>query len=585
MTQPAPHLPVSLSDFRWQAQSSKSLTCPVCGSEHLCQSVLTVPSLADRAELTLFACPACGSDFFNPPGMHEFSEIFGSGTEFYKSYVEVVAGIWEMYWPVACCSAGTGSLLDVGCGFGFTVDLWRRMRGEAIGLEMAQYGRAGAQLLDVPIHFDYLQNIPELQGRSFDVVYASEVIEHVPDPKAFAKLLAGHVAETGVLCLTTPNASFVRQENTHTTLLAALSPGFHGFLLGPQALEAILNQCGFAHVLVRERHERLVAWASHQPLDIDARMGQARQEYLRYLDVMVDERSTNDVVTDGFCYRHFKEAVLGGTFELARKSLARLRRSLGERYEHNLLAPLHTLQRIEQMKRAEEYAATCPWFLPNFYFVMGIFCQLGRGNTELARRYYHASRKITLHIARHWGSLYVLEALSFLPEAWQQEAICAAIGGDPSICEELVTVIERAGSGPSAELGENPFTVRQIEQGYLEGLSVFASLDRPEALKIALLGALRHFGNHYGDWLHLPVHGGTAAPGSQLLPVQRTNLYLKLAQACSRLKLHEELIVPLATIAIRLGDGDTSMRQQVREAEMLLSQWSHNELETVWGGR
>jgi 2-polyprenyl-3-methyl-5-hydroxy-6-metoxy-1,4-benzoquinol methylase len=67
------------------------------------------------------------------------------------------------------------------------------------------------------------------RGRRFDVVYASEVIEHVPDPAAFAALLAARVADDGVLVLTTPSADYIEPGTAFAHTTAALAPGFHGF--------------------------------------------------------------------------------------------------------------------------------------------------------------------------------------------------------------------------------------------------------------------------------------------------------------------------------------------------------------------
>src|SRR5438128_2080632 len=107
-----------------------------------------------------------------------------------------------------------------------------------------------------------------MNGQSvfYDPPNIGEFIEHVPDPGDFAKLLSGYVADDGVLILTTPSAEFITKQNHSTTLLAALFPGFHGFLLSHEAFARMAKDAGFTHVEARTFNERQILWASRVPL-------------------------------------------------------------------------------------------------------------------------------------------------------------------------------------------------------------------------------------------------------------------------------------------------------------------------------
>ncbi len=168
------------------------------------------------------------------------------------------------------------------------------------------------------IYAEMLQDCKALAGRRFEVVYASEVIEHVPDPSAFVALLSRWVSDDGVLIMTTPAASFIGQENQSTTLLAALAPGFHGFLLSSGAFEDTARRAGFAHVEIHTANERQFLWASRRPLRVNPHRPRARAAYLGYLAGRV-ATPTEDTspVWQGFAYRLAKDLIAVG--QLARE--------------------------------------------------------------------------------------------------------------------------------------------------------------------------------------------------------------------------------------------------------------------------
>src|SRR5271154_2077734 len=67
-----------------------------------------------------------------------------------------------------------------------------------------RYKNAGATVEMVSLADDYMEaGIPQLKGRTFDVVICTEVIEHVPDPEALVALLATLVRAGGFCIATT----------------------------------------------------------------------------------------------------------------------------------------------------------------------------------------------------------------------------------------------------------------------------------------------------------------------------------------------------------------------------------------------
>lgn len=76
------------------------------------------------------------------------------------------------------------SVLEIGCNAGVMLDYCRTVWSAktVIGLEPSAYGVVGSQLLEVPILAKLLSQADELQGQTFDFIYATEVLEHVEQP-------------------------------------------------------------------------------------------------------------------------------------------------------------------------------------------------------------------------------------------------------------------------------------------------------------------------------------------------------------------------------------------------------------------
>lgn len=108
--------------------------------------------------------------------------------------------------------AARPSFLDVGCNLGAAVEAARRLGFEAHGIEIGAESVEKAKQLFSECQFR-AASAEELAatGAQFDLVYCTEVIEHVADPVGFVRALAQLVKPGGLLYLTTPDAGHWRR--------------------------------------------------------------------------------------------------------------------------------------------------------------------------------------------------------------------------------------------------------------------------------------------------------------------------------------------------------------------------------------
>jgi SAM-dependent methyltransferase len=173
---------------------------------------------------------ADGQDRYVPSGTRD---ILSAGHE----------GVYE--WATEhLVHAGT-HVLDMGCGTGYGSALVTAAGGTydgtdaspaAIAYARENFGGPGARffvadLMEPPP--------PELERRSYDLVFSSEVIEHVVDPFAFVRDMADFVQDDGTCFVGTPNRLWSKDNMPGGSLLA-LS---HVMEFTPPALLALMRTC------------------------------------------------------------------------------------------------------------------------------------------------------------------------------------------------------------------------------------------------------------------------------------------------------------------------------------------------------
>ncbi len=265
----------------WIAAERIAAACPVCDAAGPHAVVLrTGPH-------TLIRCGSCTACFYQDRVMPDYAADQPLAL-FNQVYVEQNAGIHYMsrlLWTFddpAC-----DSVLDVGCGFGFSVDVAAKVLGwRAVGIDPSQYASDGRRVLGADIRRAYLTGETDL-GEPYHLLLAVEVIEHIPDLYPFLALLRRWMQPGGKLVFTTPNADALSPGVDPGMLFAMLSAGGHLVLFTAASMEHMLRRAGFQHVRCEAQGLNLVAYASDAPMllrpDGDAAHNRGYEAYLRQL--------------------------------------------------------------------------------------------------------------------------------------------------------------------------------------------------------------------------------------------------------------------------------------------------------------
>jgi SAM-dependent methyltransferase len=96
-----------------------------------------------------------------------------------------------------------GDLLEVGCGYGYLLDLARPFFSNRTGTEFSSEAAAIARETGANVVVGGVEQVP--LGTKFDCILATQVIEHIYDPLPFVKELVCHTNRGGHIVLATPD--------------------------------------------------------------------------------------------------------------------------------------------------------------------------------------------------------------------------------------------------------------------------------------------------------------------------------------------------------------------------------------------
>lgn len=95
-------------------------------------------------------------------------------------------------------------VLDIGSGTGYSLMEIKALRGEAWGIDPDANAKKVAQKLKLKFHHGFLRGA-RLPKRYFDLITASQVLEHVPDPLTMLLDCKGYLKNGGRIRMSFPN--------------------------------------------------------------------------------------------------------------------------------------------------------------------------------------------------------------------------------------------------------------------------------------------------------------------------------------------------------------------------------------------
>ncbi|MEW6667854.1 MAG: class I SAM-dependent methyltransferase [Thermodesulfobacteriota bacterium] len=218
-------------------KSSSCMLCSTSPADFLCR----------KEAVDVLRCPVCGLVF--TAEMQEPAEMEGHySMEYFDPYVKTrsvhdrkrfrarLKEIRKLHFP--------GTLLDVGCGAGFFLNIAREGGHHVSGVELSGWAAAAARENFGLRVFNGQLKEAGFSPESFDVITLWHILEHVADPRDLLSHVHGILKEDGILAVEVPNIGSIaaRIAGKHWELLA---PREHFYYFNPQTLLRLLRLVGF----------------------------------------------------------------------------------------------------------------------------------------------------------------------------------------------------------------------------------------------------------------------------------------------------------------------------------------------------
>lgn len=234
----------------------RDIPCNLCGSQD------HKPFCPENGR-GLVQCQHCGLVYVNPrPDPQELYALYGetyfqndeSGVVGYADYLRDEPHIrrtfagrlrWLQKW------VQPGRLLDVGCAAGFFLDEAQQRGWQVEGLDVSAFAVGYVQQrFGYPVQHGSLTQLDH-PAESYDLITLWDVIEHVPDPKAYVEKSAQLLRKGGLISLATPDVDSLPARLTGKRWVGYKLSEEHVYYFSVQTLRRMLDEAGFDVIDVR----------------------------------------------------------------------------------------------------------------------------------------------------------------------------------------------------------------------------------------------------------------------------------------------------------------------------------------------
>jgi len=165
-----------------------------------------------------------------------------------------------------------GSWLDIGCGSGYLLSQVKNTGFVSFGIEPGGWGQIAAAKKNLSIVQGFLN--ADTFSQHFDVVSATDVVEHLPNPVEFFRLMSDYLMSDGYIIFSIPFADSI-EAKLRGVNWNMVEPPTHSQFFSMRSLELALRLAGLSVVISRQ-------------FNIRNMRGLSRYIYLRrFLDALI----------------------------------------------------------------------------------------------------------------------------------------------------------------------------------------------------------------------------------------------------------------------------------------------------------